>query len=242
MVHRVLSARLSGGRALQQILDDRDFSDKRCVMGPNARDQLHAGWMRLLAAWDYPPPAGRRAFDDLAAHYGATGRHYHTLDHVEKVLETLRELGGAGRPVLELAAWLHDVIYDPRAGDNEVRSAAYVQGLCAPLGLPEEVADEAGRLILLTRTHETTEQDTDGQILLDADLAVLSAAPSAYDRYAAAIRQEYAWVPEDRYRAGRRQVLEHFLRRPWVYATQAMRARAEGPARANLRRELAAWE
>jgi predicted metal-dependent HD superfamily phosphohydrolase len=77
-------------------------------------------------------------------------------------------------------------------------------------------------------------------MLLDADLAVLGADEAAYDRYAAAIRREYAWVPEDRYRAGRARVLEDFLGRPQVYHTAAMRSRAEDRARANLRREVAA--
>jgi predicted metal-dependent HD superfamily phosphohydrolase len=130
-------------------------------------------------------------------------------------------------------------VYDPHAHDNEERSADHARAVLRPLGVPDPVVDEAARLIRLTQGHYTGPDDTAGHVLLDADLAVLGADGPAYDAYARAIRREYAWVPEGAYREGRRRVLEGFLRRPRLYATEAMFASREGPARANLRREIA---
>jgi predicted metal-dependent HD superfamily phosphohydrolase len=60
-----------------------------------------------------------------------------------------------------------------------------------------------------------------------------------YGRYAAAIRREYAHVPDEDYRAGRRRVLESFLARPSVFIGADRAALWETSARANLVREIA---
>jgi predicted metal-dependent HD superfamily phosphohydrolase len=91
----------------------------------------------------------------------------------------------------------------------------------------------------LTKRHETTDDDTAGRRLLDADLAILGTAAEEYDRYAQAIRREYAWVPEVDYRNGRGRVLGNFLQRKWLYFTEPMREQREPQARKNLRREIA---
>jgi predicted metal-dependent HD superfamily phosphohydrolase len=181
----------------------------------------------------------RRAFAEVAARYGSPDRHYHTLDHIAALLDLLADTGTAAGPALLLAVWLHDVVYDSRAADNEEQSAAFARQWLGALGLPGGLRDEVSRLILLTKTHDVRADDDAGRLLVDADLAVLGAEPAAYDQYARAIRKEYAWVSEEHYRAGRRKVLEGFLRRGRIYSTPAF-ARLEAPARANLAREIAA--
>ena len=178
------------------------------------------------------------AFADLVARYAEPARHYHTLDHIRAVLDSIDSLWPDAPPSLLLAAWLHDVVYDPRAADNEIRSADYARALLQTIGVSSDTIDETTRLILLTRSHETDLDDRPGCTLLDADLAILAADELAYDAYAEAIRREYAWVPEPDYRAGRRQVLERFLVRPRLFFTLMM-TDAEPRARANLAREIA---
>src|SRR5262249_57998276 len=99
---------------------------------------------------------------------------------------------------------------------NEERSAALVRAALPALGVPGEVVGETARLVLLTKAHRAAAADEAGQWLLDADLAVLGADPETYDRYAAAIRREYAWVPDADYRAGRRRGLGGFFGRAAV--------------------------
>jgi predicted metal-dependent HD superfamily phosphohydrolase len=139
---------------------------------------------------------------------------------------------------LQLAAWFHDAVYDPRAADNEARSAAYATASLAALKLPPAQISSVERLILATRSHLAEPGDHDAHVLLDADLAILGSEPEQYDAYAHAIRQEYGWVPETEYRYGRGQVLAQFLARDRIYYTQAMTTLYEQAARRNLQREL----
>lgn len=209
-------------------------------MPPASEPLPPADWSRLLTSLGATPGQSRAAFADLARHYGGPDRHYHNLEHAGTVQALARSLWGAAQPspAVELAAWYHDVVYDPRAGDNEERSAAHARQVLHPLGLPDDVLGEMARLILLTRTHEAGADDRPGQVLLDADLAILGADEEAYDGYARAIRQEYAWVPEEQYRKGRTRVLETLLHRPRLYHTEVLHTRAEARARQNMGREL----
>jgi predicted metal-dependent HD superfamily phosphohydrolase len=178
-------------------------------------------------------------FADLTGRYDEPTRHYHNFHHVGQVLTMGCSLVSAAPPALPLAIFLHDVIYDTHAGDNEERSAEYAHRVLKGLGVSREICLETARLILLTKTHETTADDPFGQALLDADLSILSETEAVYDAYAAAIRREYAWVSDDDYRAGRCRVLERFLARPRLYFTEWMFEHGEQRARANLAREIA---
>ncbi|SCG65744.1 Predicted metal-dependent phosphohydrolase, HD superfamily [Micromonospora zamorensis] len=183
------------------------------------------------------------AGEQLLARWREPHRHYHTVAHLTAVLDVVDEHADlAGRPdVVRLAAWFHDAVYDPRAaGDaNERDSAALAESVLAGLGVPAPTAAEVRRLVLLTAGHTVAPGDPDGALLCDADLAVLAAPPADYDRYAAAIRREYAHVPEPAFRAGRAAVLTGLLALPALFRLPPLAARWEEPARDNVRRELA---
>jgi predicted metal-dependent HD superfamily phosphohydrolase len=197
-------------------------------------DPLFQRWRQAITPFGGQTEAVESAFVNLTVRYGEADRHYHNLDHIAAVLDVLDTFGNPA-PALQLAAWYHDAIYDTRAGDNEERSAELARAVLPALEVSAEVVEETVRLILLTKTHRTAPDDVAGQQMLDADLAVLGAEPATYDRYAAAIRREYAWVSEDDYRAGRQRVLETFLARPKLYH---LRTLAEEAARRNMRREI----
>ena len=192
----------------------------------------------LLRRWRNLFPEADTTFAELVTRYREPARHYHTLDHVRAVLDRIDALWPDAPQALPLAAWLHDIIYDPRAADNEERSADYARALLPTLGVSATTTDETARLILLTRSHEADADDRAGRTLLAADLAILAADAPTYDAYADAIRREYAWVPEPDYRAGRCRILERFLVRPRIFFTTEM-AEAERMARDNLAREIA---
>ena len=67
----------------------------------------------------------------------------------------------------------------------------------------------------------------------------MAAEPSRYDAYAAAIRKEYAHVPDDAYRAGRADVLRRFAARPVIFPDADFAQACERKARDNLEREIA---
>jgi predicted metal-dependent HD superfamily phosphohydrolase len=208
---------------------------------PDPTEACRILWHGLLEEFTEDEGMREGAFRDVVRRYSELARHYHNLDHICMVVKWTW-LPEDNPPALEFAAILHDVIYDPRAADNEERSAEYAQEVLKSLGVPREVCEETARLILLTKTHEVAENDAAGAALVDADLVVLGSYRAAYDAYAAAIRKEYAWVPEPDYRAGRSRVLERFLTRTHIYHGAEFRERFEAPARANLARELASLQ
>lgn len=67
---------------------------------------------------------------------------------------------------------------------------------------------------------------------------MLAGPPAAYAAYAAAVRQEFAFVPDDAFRAGRAAVLRRLLAAPRLYRTPYGAARWEAAARDNLAGEL----
>src|SRR5690606_31628630 len=140
---------------------------------------------------------------------------------------------------VRLAAWCHDAVYDPRAGGdaNERASAELAAEVLTGLGVPEDAVREVVRLVLLTTGHRVSPEDRDGALLCDADLAILASPAEDYDRYAAAIRAEYAHVPDPDFRAGRAAVLRNLLALPALFHTPHLGERGERAARDNLRRE-----
>ena len=79
----------------------------------------------------------------------------------------------------------------------------------------------------------------DAALFLDMDLAILGAAPAAFDAYEQAVRREYGWVADPAWRAGRAAVLKTFLARPHIFHTREFRDCFERQARENMTRSLA---
>ncbi|WP_406073091.1 metal-dependent phosphohydrolase [Micromonospora sp. NBC_01638] len=190
-----------------------------------------------------PDARWTRAGKLLLARWREPHRHYHTVAHLTAVLDVVdrhAELTDQANQV-RLAAWWHDAVYDPRAaGDtNERDSAALAESVLTGLGVPAPAVAEVRRLVLLTAGHAVAPGDLGGALLCDADLAVLATPPATYERYAAAIRREYAHVPEPVFRAGRASVLTGLLELPALFRLPQLASRWEEPARDNVRRELA---
>ena len=186
-------------------------------------------------------------FADLVGRYREPHRHYHSVAHVAAVVEQVEDLAarvGLERPEATLlAAWFHDAVYDPRAADNERRSADLAVAALSARGAASALLARVEQMVLATAAHVPDEGDVEAAVLLDADLAILAASPLDYAAYAAAVREEYAFVPEAAFRTGRRKVIQALLSQP-LFRTQPMRP-LEEPARENVEREirsLAAWE
>lgn len=182
------------------------------------------------------------AGNHLLGCWSAPHRHYHTVTHLTEVLDVVDTHAGlaVAPDRVRLAAWLHDAVYDPRAlGDaNERDSAEFAAGLLAALGVPTEVAADVARLVGLTAGHATGPDDPDGELLCDADLAILASDPARYADYTAAIRREYAHVPDADFAAARATILRALLDLPALYRHPPLAAAWERQARTNLNTEL----
>jgi predicted metal-dependent HD superfamily phosphohydrolase len=172
--------------------------------------------------------------DDLIRRYSEPQRAYHNLKHIEALLRLLPQ-----EPELELAAWFHDAIYDPRQSNNEEQSAQLAKRQLDSLGVDAALVAQVVQLIQATKTHQAS--DATVALFIDADLSILGTEPETYARYARAIRQEYSWVAEADYRAGRSKVLQRFLDRERIYQTD-MFEQFEARARENMEGELSSFE
>lgn len=195
----------------------------------------HAG----LEALDFGPK--------LIECYQASARRYHTLEHLEHVLDVVDELAGAAADLkaVRYGAWFHDAVYVIGAASgpsNEERSAQLAEAVLGKIGEPEELVREVARLVRLTERHTPEPGDRNGAVLCDADLAILGSDTETYARYREQIRAEYRRIPEPDFRTGRAAILRDLLAQPRIYRTEPAFERYEEAARANLAAEIAALE
>ncbi|MET7339833.1 hypothetical protein ACIOEZ_00775 [Streptomyces sp. NPDC087866] len=178
--------------------------------------------------------------DNLLARWAEPQRKYHTTAHLAAVLDRIDTLAGhaADADAVRLAAWFHDAVYRPDRSENEERSAVLAERALPEAGVPDAVTEEVARLVRLTVTHDPAAGDTNGEVLCDADLAILAAPPKEYAQYAAQVREEYGFVPEEAFREGRAAVLRQLLGLPRLFRTPYGTAEWEPRARQNLLTEL----
>lgn len=181
------------------------------------------------------PPAS--LVHELLGRYGEPHRAYHNATHIADVLrwfDIVWDQVGWDSPADVYAAVLfHDAIYDPQRKDNEARSA--------DLAKDHGASDYARLLIMLTSKHgqlEPGDVDRDTANFLDCDTAILGAEPAQFDAYDAAIRREYAGIPDADFRAGRAKFLRAMLERPRIFLGDLLHARLDAAARTNLARAL----
>lgn len=186
-------------------------------------------------------------FDFESVFKAYAGRSYHHLGHIDDMFDHLSRIlwdydCGAGSGALNTmenwipVAWAilyHDIVQGGQ--EPELASAARLsQDLTGLVDL--KTVNEAYRLILVTKNHLYQKDDVRAALICDADLAILGETPEKYREYAKAIRKEYASVDEDLYRQGRIEVLNSFLKRPFIYGIDKGR---EAVARTNIKEEIA---
>ena len=184
-------------------------------------------------------PTSRTEWAAVVGNWSEPHRRYHDLAHLAAVLGLVGRLADSATDpdAVRLAAWYHDVSYDPERTDNEEVSAARARAGLRGL-VPDERIAEVERLVLLTVTHDPAPDDDNGAVLCDADLAVLASPPEGYAAYASAVRAEYGHLSDDAFTAGRIAVLERLLALPRLYRLPAVAEQWTPRARANMTAEL----
>ena len=211
---------------------------------------------RLMRAWESLLPGHTALGENLLARYEQPHRKYHTSVHLSEMLTALKTLyeqhhTATPRAVL-LAAWFHDAVYEANPGEDEAASADLARTALTPLAstgsLTNREVTAIAHLIELTASHQLAdgiEEYTSGALtradaafFLDADLTILAADSPRYTRYVAGVRAEYAHYAPDAFTRGRAAILQGFLNRTAIYASDTAHLLWDAPARLNLRTEL----
>jgi predicted metal-dependent HD superfamily phosphohydrolase len=190
-------------------------------------------WHDLLSRLSLPTNVS--TLKELQARYAEPHRTYHNAGHIADCLAQFDSASSlAEHPAeVELALWFHDAVYDLQGTDNEAESAAWAIGFLQRHGSPPDVRQRVEAAILATR-HQDSPESADERLLVDIDLSILGRAEEEYDEFEANIRAEYARVPWATYRLKRSEILQLFLDREWLFATDWFRSRYESQARHNL--------
>jgi predicted metal-dependent HD superfamily phosphohydrolase len=176
---------------------------------------------------------GHAIYENWRAALSETHRRYHTITHIETMLSQMPEARASRE--LVAAIWLHDIVYAPKAKDNEQKSAARALTDLHGTAIDRQAVHS---LILGTKHHEGG-SDTQN-ILNDLDLAILGAPPAAYAQYTQQIREEYRHVPKILYKPARAAIMRQFNARQ-IFKTDYFQP-LEAQAHANLTWEIKTLE
>jgi len=176
----------------------------------------------------------------LIPRYGEPHRRYHTWAHIGACFDAAEKISDDRSLEVALAIFYHDAIYDPFKNDNEVRSAVLLMDEGERARLDPAVLEKARGMILATK-HDACPETEQERVVVDADLSILGADAATFDRYEDEIRQEYSIVPEEVFAAGRTKVMQGFLGREHIFATERARNLWEAKARENIGRSLRRW-
>ena len=157
----------------------------------------------------------------------APGRHYHGLSHLAHCLSEADALAqnepaldAGSRTQLECAIFFHDLVYrkgplpvEPGEGDEEASARYAATFLREVFQAPAEWRAQVEATILATRYAVPLGTDPAplATWMRDIDLSILGRPGKEYARYASAVREEYADVPEAAFTEGRAKVLAGFL-------------------------------
>ena len=192
--------------------------------------------------------------DTLLRAYQQPHRRYHTLSHIDEMLQAFDAQRGAWqRPrAVEWAVWFHDVVYETAENhypDNEAQSARLmVQLLEASPGesLAQWDKDLARRLVLSTHAHRVLAADfssaerEDAQRFMDLDLRVLARQWRDVQAFDAAIREEFSQYTDEQFATRRIHALQALAKTSVFQGPQT--TVLEPLAQENLRKLIAQWE
>ena len=193
---------------------------------------LREHFLRLATGHGADAAAAERWWREIESRYSEPHRHYHTLQHIGEMLALLPH----ANETLLAAVWFHDAVYG--GSSNEERSAALARTALEELLFPAAVIEEVEAFVLATKGHDPSAVFPNAHPFLDADLAILGSDRERYRQYVAQVREEYAHVPEAMFRGARAAILDGFLARPRIYATDEFFERFEKRARENIEWEL----
>lgn len=181
---------------------------------------------------------------DLLRVYKEHHRYYHTISHIKDCFVEFREVKKLFNfPLLMKYALLyHDYVYIPSYIGNESASASKAIVNARELGFDPDIVSAT---ILATKhskndychiksSTEKTLIFEDIKLVMDIDLSIFGQNTKKFLEYEKNIRKEYWFIPEEKFKEGRTEILKDFLLRDRIYFSDHFYKKYEIKARKNL--------
>eukprot|EP01102_Stenamoeba_stenopodia_P004932 TRINITY_DN15437_c0_g1_i1.p1 TRINITY_DN15437_c0_g1~~TRINITY_DN15437_c0_g1_i1.p1 ORF type:complete len:265 (-),score=74.90 TRINITY_DN15437_c0_g1_i1:93-887(-) len=246
-------------------LTEQEKQEQKKRERESATDSVKSVWYAIPSRiWTAPSVAPvdnqvlNKWWSKIDSAYWQPTRFYHTMQHINSMLRThhtdrnsfaAKNFNNPRTSVLiDLAIIFHDIVYDPKAKDNEEKSAAMWRDFVKESKMV--TADEVEKVaswILATKNHTATPpttKDTDPELalFLDIDLLILSAPLKEYNDYAANVRLEYSHLSDQDFQKGRLEVLKGFAASSRLFFTDPFHRFYESKAKENIAREIKSLE
>jgi predicted metal-dependent HD superfamily phosphohydrolase len=218
------------------------------------KDTIMNRWFNLFPADDYDREKVKSVYNSIVNAYCAPHRHYHTMNHIEFMLDKIDEMFNiyqftnypSKKFAIYCAAFFHDIYYNPQANNelsDEELSATIAIDYLKDIGIESaETLEHIYELIILTKTHTIDKSlytnETMQAIMIDADMAIMGVHREDYLQYAKDVATEYSFVDDKIFREGRAKFLHDILSKDAIFNTEYMCQVYEANARLNIRTEV----
>jgi predicted metal-dependent HD superfamily phosphohydrolase len=196
-------------------------------------------FLKLLSEYTNNDNSINELWTEIEKNYTHKKRHYHTLLHIQNLLDQLTAVKDAIQnwDCILFTLYYHDIIYSALKSDNEEQSALLAKKRMQQISVSSEIIELCTKQILATKSHIKS-IDSDTNYFTDADLSVLGQSWETYTQYYKSIRKEYSIYPDLMYNPGRKKVLHHFLAMESIFKTSYFYDKFELQAKQNLQMEL----
>lgn len=198
-------------------------------------DRFQALWRRCLV---------KAASDDsthihqyLLKAFAEPQRFYHNLTHIEHCLAMFDQVKHLiDRPdTVELAIWMHDVVYQPGARDNESLSVKWYRDIAGSAQDPE-LMQLVCRLITATLHDDSPLEDEDACYMVDIDLSSFGMPWDQFLRDSLNLRRENPQITDQEYYRNQGKFQQLLISRERFYRSDYFFQHYEKQARDNLAR------
>lgn len=199
---------------------------------------LHQNFKDLFQKYNQDNSLQENLWLEIETYYTSKKRHYHTLSHLENLFRELFPIqeNFEDWETVQFSIFYHDIIYNASRSDNEEKSAILAIERLKEIGINEDQILKCNHQILMTKSHEMSDNDTN--YFTDADLSILGKSWETYEEYFKQIRKEYRIYPDFMYNRGRKKALKHFLEMERIFKTDYFFGKYEKQARLNLEKEI----
>jgi predicted metal-dependent HD superfamily phosphohydrolase len=175
---------------------------------------------------------------NLIKRYSEQHRHYHNARHLVFCLHQL-DLAASyieNTDAIEMAIWFHDLVFEPRAKDNEERSAALFK-IAANACFPPSFVDTVSEIIVATK-HIDNPNHNNEAYMVDIDLSSIALRWTHFCQDCSDLRAELSGISDTHFYSKKLAFFEALLKRPSIYFTEYFFTRYEDKAKQNILRYI----